>query len=77
MYICIYVYMYICIHVYVYICICICVCIWGSLQNACKELLNPRAVNIRAVMYFRLHYKAESCIYAVKTLSCKLALDLR
>ena len=27
-------------------------------------------------MYFRLHYKAESCIYAVKTLSRKLALDL-
>ena len=42
-----------------------------------KELFNPRAVNMWVVMYFRLHYQAESCIYAVKTLSCKLALDLR
>ena len=42
--------------------------LWGILENAYKELLNPRAVNICAVMYFSLHYKAESCIYALKTL---------
>ena len=42
-----------------------------------KELLNPRAINILAMMYFRLLYKAESCIYALKTLFRKVALDLR
>ena len=49
----------------------------GYSLNVYKKLLYPRAVNIWAVMYFRFHYKAESCIYAMKTLSCKLALDLR
>ena len=29
------------------------------------------------MVYFRLPYKAESCIYALKTLFRKVALDLR
>ena len=41
-----------------------------------EDSLNIRTFYIRghkylAVMHFRLPYKAESCIYAVKTLSCK------
>ena len=49
----------------------------GDSLKCLEGTLNLRAVSIWAVMYFRLHYKAESCIYAVKTLSCKLVLDLR
>ena len=45
--------------------------IWKILYNAYKELLNPRVINIFALMYFRLPYKAESCIYAVKRFSAR------